>query len=247
MLVQGRGLLGRAFAKLSETGPDALIFARGVADSGCEDPAEYARETASMEEALGQAAEADMPFVYFAGAPIYGPFNEAVDEDTPLRPVSKYGTHQARAEERIRAHPASHLIIRLPNVVGPDGNPHQLVPSLARQVIAGSVTVQQAAERDVIGVDRVVDAVLALLDVGVTNETVVVATGISTPVGDLATWLMADLGVRATMLARAGGEAQRFRIDLLRSLVPAAADFGPAYPRQLVNDFATRSVLSGRR
>ena len=202
MLVQGRGLLGRAFAKVSDGVPDALVFARGVADSGCEDAAEYARETGSIDEALGQAAAAGMPFVYFVGAPIYGPFGEAVDEDTPVRPVSRYGTHQALAEERIRAHTASHLIIRLPNVVGPDGNPHQLVPSLARQVIAGSVTVQQAAERDVIGVDRVVDAVVALLNAGVTNETVIVATGISPPVRDLATWLLADLGAKASREVR---------------------------------------------
>ena len=247
MLVLGRGLLGRAFAEVGESGPDALIFARGVADSACDIPAEYARETASIDEALGQAAAGHRPFVYFVGAPIYGPFGESVDEDTPLRPVSAYGTHQAFAEERIRAHPASHLIIRLPNVVGPDGNPHQLIPSLAGQARSGAVTIQQAAERDVIGVDRVVGAVVALLGAGVTNRTVIVATGISTPVRDLATWLMDDLGVRATMVAKAGGEAQRFRIDLLRSLVPGAAEFGPAYPRQLVEEFATRSGITGPR
>lgn len=247
MLVQGRGLLGRAFAKVAVNGPEALVFARGVADSRCDDPAEYARETALIDAALREAEVAGIPFVYFVGAPIYGSFDGPVDEGTPLRPASSYGTHQAMAEERIRARAASHLIIRLPNVVGPGGNPLQLVPSLARQVLAGSVVVQQDAERDIIGVERVVDAVLALLEAGVANETVIVATGISTPVRDLATWLEADLGVRASILPRAGGDAQRFRIDRLKALAPAVADVDPAYPRQVIADFARQAADAADR
>ena len=238
MLVEGRGLLGRAFADGAEGGPDALIFARGVADSSCVDPAEYAREMECVDRALDRAADQGLPLVYFVGAPIYGRFGEPVDERTSVTPVSPYGIHQARTEERIRAHRTSHLIIRLPNVVGSGGNRHQLIPSLVRQVSAGSVLIQERAERDLISVDSVVTAVRALLLAGVVNRTVIVASGISTSVSDIAAWLMTGLGVSARIERRAGGETQRFRIDLLRSLAPSAAEFEPTYPRRLVEDIA---------
>ena len=241
VLVEGRGLLGRAFAEAAEGGPDALVFARGVADSSCVDPGEYARETEFVVRALDRAADQGLPFVYFVGAPIYGDFREPVDEQTPIAPISPYGIHQARTEERIRAHRASHLLIRVPNVVGSGGNRHQLIPSLVRQTLAGSVVIQERAERDLIGVDSVVGAVRALLMAGIVNRTVVVASGISTPVPDIAAWLISELAASARTIVHPGGEAQQFRIDLLRALAPSAAQFESDYPRHLIQDLARRA------
>ena len=119
--------------------------------------------------------------MYFVGAPIYGDFREPVNEQTPIAPISPYGIHQARTEERIRAHRASHLLIRVPNVVGSGGNRHQLIPSLLRQALDGAVVIQDRAERDLIGVDDVVGAVRALLVAGVVNRTVIVASGSRPP------------------------------------------------------------------
>jgi nucleoside-diphosphate-sugar epimerase len=240
-IVEGTGLLGRAFAAAGDALPRALVFARGVADSTCTDPREFAREVRCIDEALERAATRALPFVYFSGAPIYGRFNETADERTPIRPVSPYGIHQARAEDRIRAHPTRHLIIRLPNVVGDGGNEHQLVPSLRHQVNAGSVVIQERAKRDLIAVADVVRAVSALLAEGVLDRTVVVASGISTPVRDLAEWLATDLGVSPRFEMRPGGDGQQFRIDLLRSLAPSAARFDQGYPRRLIAEHVARS------
>ncbi len=239
MIVDGTGLLGRAFLAAGD-GPDALIFARGVADSTCTDPAAFARETACLDEALERAASGGMRLVYFSGAPIYGRFAGPADERTPLQPTTAYGIHQAASEERIRSHRAAHLIIRLPNVVGAGGNEHQLIPSLRRQVLAGSVVIQDRAERDLIAAADVVQAVRALLEAGVTDRTVVVASGISTPVGRLARWLAEELGMSPRFDVRAGGEGQRFRTALLRSLAPAAADFPPTYARRLIAEYGPR-------
>jgi nucleoside-diphosphate-sugar epimerase len=239
VIVDGTGLLGRAFLAAG-TGPDALVFARGVADSSCTDPAAFARETACIDDALERAATGGLRFVYFTGAPIYGRFEGPADEETPLRPTSAYGIHQAAAEERIRSHRADHLIIRLPNVVGVGGNDHQLIPSLRRQVLAGSVVIQQGAQRDLIAATDVVRAVLALLEAGVRDRTVVVASGISTPVGQLASWLAEELGAAPRFDVRDGGEEQRFSIGLLRSLAPAAMDVPPDYARQLIAEYGPR-------
>jgi nucleoside-diphosphate-sugar epimerase len=239
VIVDGTGLLGRAFLAAGD-GPDALIFARGVADSTCTDPAAFARETACIDEALERAANDGLRFVYFTGAPIYGRFDGPADEETALRPTSAYGIHQAASEERIRSHRAEHVIVRLPNVVGAGGNDHQLIPSLRRQVLAGSVVIQERAERDLIAAADVVRAVRALLEAGVTDRTVVVASGISTPVGQVATWLAEELGMSPRFDRRDGGEGQRFRTTLLRSLAPAAVDFPPDYARRLIAEHGPR-------
>ena len=242
MIVDGHGLLGRAFARADRGSGHALVFARGVADSQCEDAAEFDRELRALDAALGRAYANSLPLVYFSGAPIYGPLDGPADERTRLRPVSRYGVHQARAEERVRAARAAHLIVRLPNVVGAGGNPSQLIPSLARQSLAGVVRVQEFATRDIIAVDDVVRAVVALLAAEIRNRTVVVASGISTPVADLARWIAAALGVRPVVAASLDGEPQVFNIDRLRSLVPWAAAFGPDYPRRVIETYAKRAL-----
>ena len=193
-----------------------------------------------LDESLDSAARLDVPFVYFVGAPIYGPFRSWVDEDTPIHPRTEYGLHQARAEGRIRAHRARHLIVRLPNVVGPGANEHQLIPSLLRQARSGSIHVQEGATRDLIQAEDVAEAVTALLRAGVANRTVVVASGISTSARDLSVWLLAETRLAARIVASEGGEAQRFRIDLLRSLAPGAPVFAVDYPRRVVADYVLR-------
>ena len=81
----------------------------------------------------------------------------------------------------IEDHQARHLLVRLPNVVGPGGNPHQLLPALLAQARSGTVDVQDGAERDLIAVDDVVRVVLALLATDFTDRTVVVASGSRRP------------------------------------------------------------------
>lgn len=57
MLVDGRGLLGRAFVAGADPDHEAYVFARGVADSGCTDPEAFARETALLDAALENSLE----------------------------------------------------------------------------------------------------------------------------------------------------------------------------------------------
>jgi nucleoside-diphosphate-sugar epimerase len=248
VIVDGSGLLGRAFNAAVATqavGGDGYIFARGVADSSCRDPEPYTRERAHLDAALTQASADGRTFVYFSGAPIYGRFDGPVDEGTAIAPTTPYGIHQARAEDAIRAHSARHLIVRLPNVVGPGANEHQLMPALVRQANAGTVTVQDDAERDLIEADDVVRAVLAMLATGVADRTVVVASGISTPVRELASWVASDLGLAPRFVPQPGGARQRFRIDVLRSLAPGVADHGLDYPRRLVRRFVHGAARDG--
>jgi hypothetical protein len=238
MIVDGDGLLGRAFAREASEQPSAYVFARGVADSTCRDPAPYARERAMLADGLELAASRGLTFVYFSGAPIFGSFDAPVDERTQIRPITDYGVHQAAAERMIEDHRARHLLVRLPNVVGPSGNPHQLLPALLAQVRSGTVDVQDGAERDLIAVEDVVRLVRALLATDIADRTVVVASGISTPVRDIVAWLSSDLSLTPVTRCVSGGTSQRFRTDLLRSLVPGGVAFRPDYARSVVREFA---------
>ena len=80
--------------------------------------------------------------------------------------------------------------------------------------------------------------VRALLAIGIAERTIVVASGISTPVRDIVAWLSSDLGLTPVTRSIPGGSSQRFRIDLLRSLVPAGSGFAPDYARSVVREFA---------
>src|SRR4051794_29187893 len=95
-------MIARAFLARAGPGLDALVFARGVARSDETREDAYERELAMLDAALVRAREADVPLVYFSGAPVYGSFSVPAREDAPVRPTTRYGLHQARCEDRIR-------------------------------------------------------------------------------------------------------------------------------------------------
>jgi NDP-hexose 4-ketoreductase len=229
MIIEGGGLLAKAFAEWGDTTLPGLLFARGVADSSLEDDAQYRRELALLGQAMNRSIEAGIPIVYFAGAPIYGSFEAPVREDSSLQPRTRYGRHQAEAEELIRASGARHLLLRLPNVVGPRGHQHQLVPALVRHARAGLVRVQGGAARDLIDARDMVRIVDALLAGGIRDVTLNVASGISSPVELVVDRVCQVLGVSPRIERVEGGENQRFDISRLQTCIQEPS-FDPDYP-----------------
>jgi nucleoside-diphosphate-sugar epimerase len=150
-------------------------------------------------------------------------------------PTSPYGRHKLECEEIIAASGAKYLVLRLPNVVGPAGNPSQLVPSLVAQAVAGHMVVRSGATRDLIDVDDIVQIVGALVRRGTTNATLNVASGISTPVEQLAGQIANILGVSPTFALVDGGDRQEFSIALVRSLLPSYPPFDQDYPAIVLN------------
>jgi nucleoside-diphosphate-sugar epimerase len=242
MIVEGHGLLGAAFARAGRREIPALVFARGVADSTCEDPVEYTRELDAVDASIGRAAELGLPFIYFSSAPVYGHFGPSpVSESGPARPTTAYGRHKAACEERVRASIGQTLIIRLPNVIGPGGHPHQLVPALVGQVLEGRVVVLDGAGRDLLDVDDVVRLTERLLDVGGParlrdrGRTVNVASGICTPVDRIVRRIAALLGRAPVIERRRGGEPQHFDTLRLIELI-GPLPFDPTYPGRILDE-----------
>ena len=153
MIIHGGGLLATAFRAHADLTVPGVVFARGVSDSASTDENAYRRELELLEAATTSALHLREPIVYFCGAPIYGTFESWRREDDELHPRTRYGRHQENAERMIRASGARYLIGRTPNVVGPGGHHHQLIPALVRQATSGSVSVQSGASRDLLDVE----------------------------------------------------------------------------------------------
>ena len=232
--VVGTGMLARAFVT-SGPGLRGIVCAAGVADSQCTDPAAFRRERELLEDLGRRAMAADVPLVYFSGAPVYGPSQEPHHEADPLAPRTAYGRHKLECEQQIAASGVRYLVLRLPNVVGPAGNPNQLVPSLVRQIATGRVVVRSGATRDLLDVDDVVRIVEALVRTGVTDTILNVASGVSTPVGQLAARVAAILGVSPDVSIVDGGDAQAFSTAAVRAALPSYPTFDAGYAAHVLD------------
>jgi NDP-hexose 4-ketoreductase len=241
--VVGTGMIARAFASESADLPDAIVCASGVADSQCTDPTAFLRERELVLELVQRAGIRDVPLIYFSGAPVYGHSAGPHAETSPVAPRTPYGRHKVVCEELIVASGARHLVLRLPNVVGPAGHPNQLVPSLIAQIAAGHVVVRAGATRDLLDVNDVVSIVGALIRQGTLNLTLNIASGRSTPVEQLAEQIAAILGVSPSVAVVDGGDRQEFSTLRVRTLLADYPRFDPHYPANVL----ARHVLSIHR
>ena len=228
--VIGSGLLARAIASAAETGPDAIICASGVPDSQCTDESAFRRERTLLHDLTGRARARDAVLVYFSGAPVYGRVSRLRVETSDATPETPYGRHKLECENLVADSGARHLVLRLPNVVGPGGNPRQLVPSLVAQTLNGSVVIKTDATRDLLDVEDLVSIVAALLRRGIHNTILNVASGVSTSVPRLAEVIAETLGISPLVLSTAGGDNQEFSTAKVRALLPEYPPFEPDYP-----------------
>jgi nucleoside-diphosphate-sugar epimerase len=215
MIIDGSGMIARAFLQAqAPDDPPGYVFARGVARSDVVDEREYLREKALLEAASDTARASGVPVVYFTGAPIYGAFS-ATAEGTPAVPHSRYGVHQAQCESQLLESGAIVLIERLPNIVGPSANEHQLIPALTRQILDGRVRVQKSARRDLLDVSDLVAITRRLLSADRRHHVYNVASGRPVPVRDIVEHIRSIVGASPTVVEVDGGTDQSFDLGRL--------------------------------
>jgi nucleoside-diphosphate-sugar epimerase len=220
MRVVGRGLIARSLEPYATAHRTTVAFASGVAASTCIDEVQYQRELELLRAVIREAARNGERVVYFSGGgALYGDWSKPAREEDPPRPQTAYGRHQVTCETVLAESGVPHVILRLPNVAGLTANREQLLPSIVGQVLAGTVTVQSAAERDLIAADDFARVTSALLQRVESGAIINVAAGSSIAVDTIVSTVMRELGVSAQVEYVAGGTRQRFSIDRLKGIL----------------------------
>jgi len=147
-MIFGDGMLANAFSKYSDVNPNIVIFASGVSDSSCTDEDEFKRERLFLENSIRENKNAN-PFLYFSTC--------SIDDFGSL--ASMYVRHKLQMESIVLKHSNS-IIFRLPQVVGPGGNPKTFVNFLYWSIKNGrEFELWENSTRNIIDVDDVVKIV----------------------------------------------------------------------------------------
>ena len=123
-MVVGNGLIAGAFSCFSER-KDVVIFASGVSNSKETSVEAFLRE----ENLLNKYRSENKLLVYFSTFSVFD----------PSLSNSAYVMHKKRMEQLVQSSKNSHLIFRLPIMVGGSKNPHTLINFLANKIKANEV------------------------------------------------------------------------------------------------------------
>lgn len=144
-MIVGSGLFARGFANFFEFRNDTCIFSSGVSNSNCKDPKEFDREKKLLSNYLGKYKNIEN-FIYFSTC---SAFNSKFSD-------SPYIHHKIKMESIVLNHPSS-IIFRLPQVVGPGGNPFNLINYIYMKInLNQKFEVWKRATRNIIDIDDVV-------------------------------------------------------------------------------------------
>lgn len=196
-----------AIAALAEdTHPDVLVQCAGsgsVAASLYDPSRDYVCNVETTRAAL-EYIRRHAPacrFILPSSAAVYGQVTELpIRVDTPLSPVSPYGTHKAIGEMLTRSYawhfdvPA--IIVRLFSIYGP-GLRKQLLWDACGKLMQGTAIFSGSGneERDWLHVEDAAALLVAAIDRAASScPTVNGGTGMSTRIGDVIGWLRQALG-----------------------------------------------------
>ncbi|MEP6939677.1 MAG: NAD-dependent epimerase/dehydratase family protein [Rudaea sp.] len=151
-MIVGSGLLSRAFARHADALHGVCIYAAGVSNSACRDPAEFGRDRTRLETVLDKLP-VDTRIVYFSTCSIGDPWSQE----------NAYTQHK-RELERIVRERGNDLVVRLPQVAGDTPNPHTLLNYLYNRIVRSErFDLWQRATRNIIDVADAARIIIDLL------------------------------------------------------------------------------------
>lgn len=229
-MIVGNGLLARAFARWHAHDTHIAIFASGVSDSFEVREEAFARERRLLDAVLARSPGRT---VYFSCCSL----SDNGATETP------YMRHKRGMESRVLAS-AGGLVLRLPQVVGPAGNPRTLANYLHARIMAGeSFEVWRHAERNLIDVEDVAAIATAMID-GLDDARALrtVATPYSLGMPEI-------VAIFERVLARTArftvvDKGRPLPVDATEASALAARlgiDFGPDYPERLLRKYYGRT------
>ncbi|MEU4532827.1 SDR family oxidoreductase [Micromonospora ureilytica] len=238
MDIIGNGFIARHLEPLRHRHHGVTVLAAGVPRQGLP-PSELAREADLVRATSDRARQRGSLLVFFSTASMYGTPGCRGTEDEPIEPSTRYGAHKLDLERVVRESGAAHLILRLAYVLGPHGPDFRLLPALIRQLRAGRIRIEQGARRDMVYVDDYVRVFDALLDTGVRDQVVNLASGDCVEVGRIVDHLEAKLDIRAERDIVSGSVSHCPSVAKLNGLLPhlTAATFGEGYHRTAIDRY----------
>lgn len=241
MDIVGDGFLARNLRPLAGSHPDVLLLGRGVSTTRDVPESAYQREVADVCDMVGRCLREEKLLVFLstASAAVYGTPGCPGREDAEVIPSTPYGRHKLALERVVRDSGVRYLILRLSHVVGPRQPAHQLLPSLTKAVLSGTVEVHRGAYRDLVGVPAVRRIVDGLLAGGVTQQVVNVASGVLVTIEQIVDHVEDRLKITARRRMVDAPARHPVSLEKLRCLVPAVADlgFGPGYYRTVIDQY----------
>jgi nucleoside-diphosphate-sugar epimerase len=141
-MIIGKGLIASAFEIMKENYLGYIIFASGVSSSKEINYDEYNREEELIIETIKQNKE--LKFIYFSSVSVN------VDKN-------KYFEHKLKMENLIKDYTSNYIIFRIPQVVGRNGNPNNLVNHIKNCVLTGNeIITNNYIERALLDVEDLV-------------------------------------------------------------------------------------------
>lgn len=242
MEIVGRGFVARNLSGVAHRHPHALVLAAGVSSTSVLSREMFSREADLVLDALDRCRREGLTLVFFSSAShaMYGSTERPALEDVPTKTDSPYGDHKRRLEAMVRASGVPWLILRMSHAIGRWQREHQLLPNFVKQIGAGTVRLHEGTYRDLVDVLDVVRAVDALLDLGVRDEVVNVASGEPWSVADLAHAMAERMGLRPVHeVVHVPPVRTLVSVDKLCRLVP---DLGRVRERGYVEDMLDRYI-----
>jgi nucleoside-diphosphate-sugar epimerase len=217
---------------------NVVFLAAGVSNSLCRDQSEYDRERKLLCQTIKDCSKSGDKLVYFSSAgAVYGGNDDFKKEDSPLHPSTVYGRNKKLNESLIQNSGTDYLILRLPNLVGPSQNRHQLVPSLSLQALSGQAVLYEHAERDLLDVEDAVNIICRLLKCVENKELINIATGVSVSVSEIFAKIQKVLGTDAKIKIVPLGDKQRFCVAKLNRYLKKTNMFDKDYYSRVIEKY----------
>ncbi|MFG3440073.1 NAD-dependent epimerase/dehydratase family protein [Nonomuraea sp. NPDC047897] len=243
MEIIGNGFLAKHLRPLGHRHAGVTVLAAGVPRQDLPE-SEHAREVALVEQAIRDCRKRDHKLVFFSTASIYGGGRGCQGrEDEPMAPLTEYGRHKLGLEALIRDSGVRYLTLRLCYMLGPYAPPFRLIPSLITQILSGSVRVYQGAYRDLLHVADAVMIIDRLLETGIEQEIVNVASGDCVRVELIVDHIEKRLNVTAERDFAGLGTAHCLSVEKLHGIIPelAGMNFGPGYYQLAIDRYFRES------
>lgn len=227
-MVIGNGLMAQTFSAYKNN-EEIIIFASGVSNSLETNQAAFKREFELLKITLNSYPTAKL--VYFSTVSID-------DLTVNNRP---YVQHKIAMEAYIKKIATNYLIFRISNVVGSQGNSHTIVNYLVNAVKNNiNIDIWRQAERNLIDSDDVKFIVDNLLEDGVCNKIINIATRESVLVPAILSQIEVYLQKKGNVNLIPKGKALNLDISYIKPLlkeIEASKGKGVAYIANLLKKY----------